>query len=585
MLRRRNVLGGNEVFRQTIFLSHVFASRRHCVRIDQVAITQQLVRENIHFLFALLALANDVAEVVVREARLDAIAGVVGQRQRNRARRCDRTVVREARADLRELPDKHRIFLGNPLHIAAVAGVQNSPGHFVADLVTITDHLRTPGQHRRRHLELLVHDRRRSFFLGQLQSGFPTNHRQLLCNIFGERHRFRRAVLHSQHRDRGAEPEEAHAVTALAIDLVLLPWQRQSVDLDHIVQHARKDADDFAECFPVETRVLGKRINDKFRQIDRSEQAGPVRRQWLLTAGVRRTNILGEPVVVHLVDLVDQHEARLCEIVGRRHDQIPHPLGGQRPVDLARHLSAVVLNVVACLRPVAPDELRCIANVEIVLLDFLLGHRKGEVPVLLILDGLHELVGDEERQIELPQPAVFSLRANEVDCIRVPDVKRSHLRAPSAAGGRHCETHAVVDIHERQRAGRVCTSTRYVGALRSQGRELVANAASRLQRETGFMNLVQDVVHRIADRAGHGAIDGRSRRFMLASTRVRHDASRRYRSVAQRPDKLFEILFALRFVFDVSKCACDTAVSVVDRPVDNLATLCHQAVFRRPYVE
>ena len=143
------------------------------------------------------------------------------------------------------------------------------------------------------------------------------------------------AVLHAQHRDRGAEAQEAHAVAALALNLVALLRQRQPVDLDDVVEHAREHLDDLAVCVPVETRVLGERIDHEARQVDRAQQAGAVRWQRLLTAGVGCTNVLAEPVVVHLVDLVDQHETRLGEIVGGRHDNVPDAARRQRLVDLA----------------------------------------------------------------------------------------------------------------------------------------------------------------------------------------------------------------------------------------------------------
>ena len=38
----------------------------------------------------------------------------------------------------------------------------------------------------------------------------------------------------------------------LAMNLVALHRQRQAVDLDHVVEHARKDFDDLAELVPVE---------------------------------------------------------------------------------------------------------------------------------------------------------------------------------------------------------------------------------------------------------------------------------------------------------------------------------------------
>ena len=63
--------------------------------------------------------------------------------------------------------------------------------------------------------------------------------------------------------------------------------------------------------------------------------------------------------------------------------------------------------------------------------------------------------GDQQRQIELAQPAVLALGANEIHRVGMADVERAHLRAAAAAGRRHGEAHLVVDIHERQRAGRV----------------------------------------------------------------------------------------------------------------------------------
>ena len=42
-------------------------------------------------------------------------------------------------------------------------------------------------------------------------------------------------------------PKETHAVAALALDLVALLRQRQAVDLDDVVEHAREHLDDLAE--------------------------------------------------------------------------------------------------------------------------------------------------------------------------------------------------------------------------------------------------------------------------------------------------------------------------------------------------
>ena len=55
-----------------------------------------------------------------------------------------------------------------------------------------------------------------------------------------------------RQRHGAAEPEEAHAVTALAQDLAALLLERQAVDLDDVVEHAREHLHDLAIFVPVE---------------------------------------------------------------------------------------------------------------------------------------------------------------------------------------------------------------------------------------------------------------------------------------------------------------------------------------------
>jgi hypothetical protein len=126
-----------------------------------------------------------------------------------------------------------------------------------------------------------------------------------------------------QHGQGAAQAEEAHAVAALAGDLVALLLQRQAVDLDHVVEHAGEHAHDFACIPPSRSGLVGERIAHELGQVDRAQQAGAVGRQRLLAAGVGGADVLAPPVVVHLVDAVDQDEARLGEVVGRDHDHVP----------------------------------------------------------------------------------------------------------------------------------------------------------------------------------------------------------------------------------------------------------------------
>src|SRR3546814_2065755 len=88
------------------------------------SVGEQLEGEHVDLFLRLLALADHVAAVVVGEARLDAVAGVVGQRQRDGAGGGDGAVVGEAGAGLGQFFDQFRGHGGDLLHVAAVARVQ-----------------------------------------------------------------------------------------------------------------------------------------------------------------------------------------------------------------------------------------------------------------------------------------------------------------------------------------------------------------------------------------------------------------------------------------------------------------------------
>ena len=131
-------------------------------------------------------------------------------------------MVSEARAMLGKLFNEFRVFGSNALHVAAVTSVQDATRHLVTDLVAVRPHLGTPAQHLFRHLERLVHDRRRALFLGEHETFFPAGKRELTSDFLGECYRRVVAVLHAQHRDGGTEAQEAHAMTALALNLIAL---------------------------------------------------------------------------------------------------------------------------------------------------------------------------------------------------------------------------------------------------------------------------------------------------------------------------------------------------------------------------
>mgnify|MGYP000267566204 CR=1 FL=1 len=59
--------------------------------------------------------------------------------------------------------------------------------------------------------------------------------------------------------------------------------------------------------------------------------------------------------------------------------------------------------------------------------------REHQRPLGVGVDRLHEAVGDEQRQVELAQVAVFALGADEIFHVRMSDIEGAHLRAATPA--------------------------------------------------------------------------------------------------------------------------------------------------------
>ena len=573
MLPRFDVIGRNKVVRQPVFGVH---GVRAGLRIHQDAVGEQLVGEHVHLFLGFAARADDIARIFVRKRRLDAVAGVVGKRQRNRAGGRDRAVVREAAAPLRDAFRKLGVEL---LHVARVTRQQHPSGHFVADLVAVAAHLRATDKHGLGDGELVRHDRRRALFGGQIDTDLPANLGHFARHALGEFKRLGRAVFHPEKRERGAEAEEAHAMAALVMDFMPLLFERQAVDFDHVVEHAREYRHHFAVLFPIEAHSLSKRLFHEFGQIHGPEQARAVRRQRLLAAGVGGADVLAEPVVVHLVNAVDEDKSGLGIVVGRGHDQVPEPARRDGLVHPARHLADIVGDVALGGRPVAPDDF------VVRVLVFVLVGRERQVPRAILFYRLHELVGDEAGKIELTQAPVLALGADEIRDVRVRDVERAHLRAATTAGGRHREAHGVEDIHKREGTGGMRSGPAHKRPFGAEGRELVTDAAAGLERQAGLVHRAQDAVHRVRHDARHRAVDGRGRRLVRQRAGVGRHAARGDGAVVECPEEFFKPFLALLgHGLDVRERARHASVGVLDGLVEGLAALGLETVLLVPDV-
>ena len=191
--------------------------------------------------------------------------------------------------------------------------------------------------------------------------------RHFFRHFFGELAGFFRAVFHFQHGHRGAQAQKAHAVTTLAHDFDALLFQRQAVDFDHVVEHAGEHAHDFFVFFPIERGFVGERVADEFGQIDRTQQAGTIRWQWLFATRVGGADVFAPPVVVHFVDAVDQNETRLGEVIGGRHDAVPQLLRADMAIDFAGDQTVFAGHVIVAMRPFAPDDFFLVFEIDFVL--------------------------------------------------------------------------------------------------------------------------------------------------------------------------------------------------------------------------
>ncbi len=124
----------------------------------------------------------------------------------------------------------------------------------------------------------------------------------------------------------------------------------------HECRHRRThgNARSGAQCAPIhghlQIRAAGVQIADAHHAELRG-QAGVSGH-----AGISGANILAPPVVVHLIDAIDQDEAGLGKVVGRGHDHVPHAPRRQGLVDAAGHQAFLVGDIAFVHRPFAPDK-------------------------------------------------------------------------------------------------------------------------------------------------------------------------------------------------------------------------------------
>ncbi len=430
MLFRRNFIGTDKIVRQ---LACFIFGIRHGITVDQLAISQQFIGEYIHLFLTLLAFTDDIAGIMMSEARLNTVGGIVGKTQTDGAGRGNRGMVCKTTAFFDQRIEHCHIFgiagAGEFLHVAGIFRPQHAPLQLVTQLDTVGRQLRTLGQHLGGNFELFLHHWCNTFFSGQINSHPETGACHFVGHFFGKHERIRRTIGHAQHAQGTTKPEKTHTMTTLAHNFIALARQGQTVHFHHIVQHASEHGNHFAISIPVEKSFVGERVAHEFGQVDAAQQTSAIRRQRLLSTRVGRTHIFAEPVVIHLVNFVNEDKAGLCIIVGGCHDHIPQAYRLHGFVHLAGDKAAIIFH---CIFGRVGHRLEHDTDLRIV--DFCLAGRKDQIPVGIVFHRFHEVFGDQAGEVELTQASVLALGADKFDNVRMRDVECAHLGAAATAG-------------------------------------------------------------------------------------------------------------------------------------------------------
>src|SRR5690606_5499972 len=105
------------------------------------------------------------------------------------------------------------------------------------------------------------------------------------------------------------------------------------------------------------------------------------------------------------------------------------------------------------------------------------------------------------------------------------------------------------------------------------------------QREARLVDLLQDVVHRVANRAGDRAVDGRGGGLVREGAGIGDDAPGGDRAVPERPQETLVPAIATIVGLDVGQRARDPLVGVVHRVVEHRAVLRYEAVLLLPDIQ
>src|SRR5665647_2026963 len=169
--------------------------------------------------------------------------------------------------------------------------------------------------------------REASFFLREFDGGPIGGVTNLAHHVRGDGQRAIAAVCEPEHDQSIGEPRDTKADAPRAMRVLSLLRKRKPRCVDHVVEQPHGDLRRLGKAAEIDPRPRCERRQHEACEIERTQIAGPIRRQWNLTAWVGGADLLAVPEIIELVDAVDEQYAGFGVFIRSTQNEVPELAG------------------------------------------------------------------------------------------------------------------------------------------------------------------------------------------------------------------------------------------------------------------
>ena len=203
---------------------------------------------------------------------------------------------------------------------------------------------------------------------------------------------------------------------------------------------------------------------------------------------------------------------------------------------------------------------------------------EDQLPGAIRFHRFHEGIGHQHRHVEHAQARRVGFCGDEGFDIGVVTPHGGHHRAAPAACAHDGAAHRIPNIHERQRARGIRRHTFHIRAARTDGGEIIADAAALLHGQRRLFEHVKDAGHAVRHRAHHKAVE--QGHLTRGAGTCGDAAGGKIFEIFQRG---IEFVFPLgRVFFDARQIAGNTPPAVLHRYVNRRAVCFLKAILHIP---